>query len=266
TVNMYVTVPYPIGATASDDESGLQSIQWTKVSGAGDPGFADAGSASTTIDIEQKDEGEYVLELTAVDRAGNTSASEKEVLWDRTPPPAPSMGSMTSPTKYARPNWTWGPGAGSDGERVYRYRWNGGSWLNGENGSDATSYIPGSDLTPGGYTLAVSERDLAGNWSDEAKRYVYVDYPVWPQDGQAITDLTPKLNWYDYFGFNVTYDVYGREYGDTTWTQYGYGLSESELQVPGNMALPRNVTFDWKYTVPGGKVPYESPVFRFSTY
>lgn len=63
---------------------GAKTLTWTKVSGPGSLQFSAADAASTTISADQ--DGEYVIQLTAEDEAGNISADSFTWQYDHTPP------------------------------------------------------------------------------------------------------------------------------------------------------------------------------------
>ncbi|MDB5106477.1 MAG: hypothetical protein JWP91_4166 [Fibrobacteres bacterium] len=112
----------------------------------------------------------YILNVMAVDSAGNTSpATTYSILVDRTAPPAPVV-SGTTPT--GTPAWTWGAASGSDGARVYRYKLSTAAGYSVETSS--ASYSP-TGLVTGTYTLQVQERDQAGNWSGDGSFAIEVD-------------------------------------------------------------------------------------------
>jgi Bacterial Ig-like domain (group 2) len=102
----------------------------------------------------------YILAVTAVDSAGNLSApTSYSIFVDlKAPPPPVVSGNYGS----GRPTWTWSAAAGSDGARVFRYKFT--SAL--DYGAETTAtYLSSIGLAPGIYNLQVQERDLAGNWS-----------------------------------------------------------------------------------------------------
>ncbi|MEO7424037.1 MAG: Ig-like domain-containing protein [Fibrobacteria bacterium] len=106
----------------------------------------------------------YILAVTAVDSAGNLSApTSYSIFVDRKAPPTPVV---SGNTVLGAPSWTWSAAAGSDGSRLFRYRFATPTATIADYSAEtaATSYSP-SGLAPGLYNLQVQERDLAGNWS-----------------------------------------------------------------------------------------------------
>ncbi|MFW6231808.1 MAG: Ig-like domain-containing protein, partial [Spirochaetota bacterium] len=241
-VNMYVELDPPptISGTANDAASGVAAVRWEKANGSGTITFTSSTSLTTGVTASADDA--YTLRLRATDGAGNESTAEREFVWDRTPPPRPSMGSLSSPTSDRTPTWTWSPGTDSDGSGQFRYGWSGEYWFTGSSGSTATSYTPSGALSHGTHTLAVCERDAVGNWSEQNSRFVFVDFPVEPEDGATGVVRTPKIDWYDAGGFLPSYDLYGRAVGLTGWELYGSNLSYSHFYVPWDSPLPANTT------------------------
>jgi hypothetical protein len=112
----------------------------------------------------------YILAVTAVDSAGNLSApASYSIFVDRKAPPTPVVSGSTI---LGAPSWTWSAAAGSDGSRMFRYRFAPAPVtppatapvVDYSAETAATSYSP-VGLAPGLYNLQVQERDLAGNWS-----------------------------------------------------------------------------------------------------
>ncbi|MEO7959599.1 MAG: hypothetical protein ABIW76_23215 [Fibrobacteria bacterium] len=126
--------------------------------------------AGQTYTLSNPTNQSYMLSVVALDTAGNKSASaDFTILVDRAAPPAPSV---TGTTLTATPAWSWGPGTGSDGAKVYHYKLSTATTYSAE--TSATSYSP-TGLGTGKYTLLVQERDAAGNWSVDGSLAIEVD-------------------------------------------------------------------------------------------
>lgn len=70
-------------------DNNLDSIEWTKVLGPGTVIFGTPNAAVTTISANT--DGNYVLRLTATDKAGNSAFDEMTLSWDTTPPAVDSF-------------------------------------------------------------------------------------------------------------------------------------------------------------------------------
>ncbi len=126
--------------------------------------------ASTAYTLPNAANGTYILNVLESDSAGNLSTGASySIFVDRTAPPTPSV-SGTTPT--GNPTWSWTPGAGSDGAKIYRYKLSTAAAYSTETNS--TSYSP-SGLATGSYTLQVQERDGSGNWSGDGTWKIDVD-------------------------------------------------------------------------------------------
>lgn len=75
--------------TATDEGSGIATLQWSLVSGPGTVTFGSANSRTTTIVADEI--GTYVIRLTATDNAGNTSSDDFTLTWVEDPASAPSF-------------------------------------------------------------------------------------------------------------------------------------------------------------------------------
>jgi len=136
-------------------------------------------------------EGTYRLYVEERDAVGNWSAdSFFDIFVDMTPPVPPAV---TGPavTNNTRPEWTWNPSGGGNG--VYRWMLDGlGSWAE----TSLLSLTAATDLTEGSHTLAVQERDAAGNWSLSGTSTVAIDLtpPAVTVTSQITNDTTPAIS------------------------------------------------------------------------
>lgn len=67
-------------ATASDADSGIANYVWSKVSGPGNITFGTPDAEDTTILADEG--GEYVIQLTVTDNAGNSGSDTMRLIWD----------------------------------------------------------------------------------------------------------------------------------------------------------------------------------------
>jgi hypothetical protein len=112
------------------------------------------------------DYGRHSLEVQERDTAGNWSSFGSWTLevvdpGDKVPPEAPEVDGPER-AEILRPTWTWRSGGGGAG--VFRHRLD-DSDLSGSPETRDTAWQPASNLSVGGHTLYVQERDAAGNWS-----------------------------------------------------------------------------------------------------
>lgn len=83
--------------TATDTLAGIESIQWSQISGPGIITFSDLSLINPTISADL--DGEYTIRMTVTDLAGNTSFDEFSLVWDTTPPTVTTDGdSQTNQT------------------------------------------------------------------------------------------------------------------------------------------------------------------------
>ena len=114
-------------------------------------------------------DGEHILEVSAIDSFGNKSEKGiSKVVVDTTPPTLPNISAPSSPTNNKRPAWTRNENAD-----VSKY----GVVFSGdaETFTTDTSFIPSQDLNDGSYILQIRAYDEAGNVSDYVASLVVVD-------------------------------------------------------------------------------------------
>jgi hypothetical protein len=70
--------------TRSAQIQGANTITWTKIQGPGQLQFSPSNAATTTISADQ--DGEYIIQVTAEDEAGNSAADSFTWFYDHTPP------------------------------------------------------------------------------------------------------------------------------------------------------------------------------------
>ena len=153
--------------------SGLNSasITWTQTAGpaGGIINFNGGQTGTLTPTVSANLDGEYELELTVADLAGNTTSNSIVFIWDTTEP-NPVTVSGADRTPDLTPTWSWtSGGGGGNGTFEYQLEYNGSpvsgyEWQTTQN----TYFTPGANLSNGlTYTLYVREYDEAGNYSDE---------------------------------------------------------------------------------------------------
>ena len=86
--------------------------------------------------------------------------------------------------------------------------------------------------------------------------------PVIPADRSTLVRRDTDLDWRDYLGPLVKYDVYLGPNTTRFYTKVGSDLTVSELANPGS--LTGLATYDWYY-VAKSKSTYTSPVYSFTT-
>jgi hypothetical protein len=70
--------------TRNAEVQGAKTIKWTKIQGPGQLLFTPDNAALTTISADQ--DGEYIIQVSAEDEAGNSAADSFTWFYDRTPP------------------------------------------------------------------------------------------------------------------------------------------------------------------------------------
>ncbi|HEY6000332.1 MAG TPA: right-handed parallel beta-helix repeat-containing protein, partial [bacterium] len=184
-------------------------------------------------------EGAYSAVMTATDLAGNTLAVNQSVFtYDATPPQAPTVSPVTSPTNNANQTLAGTKGANS------------GIWINGaaavaaNDASTTWSYL--YHLAAGTNTLSITSRDVAGNQSGAVTvTIVYDDVAPLPVSNLTAngsgTGTTVALNW-------TGYDEQGQ--GDVDYYKI-FVLDHLFTQVSG---VPPTATVDagtFTYTATG---------------
>ncbi|MDR3578684.1 MAG: Ig-like domain-containing protein [Oryzomonas sp.] len=149
-----------ITITGSASDTLNQTYHWSQTSGPGTVSFSAPNSLTTQVTANQN--GQYVLQLTATDSAGNTAASTMNLTWD-----------TVSPVVSAGPNLvTNGTGTititGSASDALgLTYQWN---QVSVSPGPGTVSFTASNSLATqvtasqdGLYTLQLTATDAAGN-------------------------------------------------------------------------------------------------------
>jgi hypothetical protein len=194
---------------------------------------------SYSLTLASDDQNKWVY-LYARDLAGNQASSGGStpydtIILDTVPPTAPTV--TVTPGFYdTTPTWSWSGGGGGNG--IYKYALDGGTAIE----TSATSFTPPSALSEASHSLAVWERDAAGNWSAASTRSVRVTQ-VLPYDGQTRVSRTPTLEWRA-FSSATSYELQvqvGIKSWNTIITQAGRAYS-----IPKLNELSGNTTYTWR--------------------
>lgn len=191
--NQEITIDFNGGdGSISESGSGLASTVWSKGSGPGTLSFTNPTEKVTNVSANI--DGDYVINLSAFDVAGNFSTVQLPLLRDIVAPAAPDLTGPTL-TPSVRPNWFWSTGGGGMG--VYQWNLDTDADPDWSAETDDTTFSPSDDLlgTPPGidHTLSVRERDIAGNWSAPSDWTVEVDTSAKTPPEIAINDAYPTI-------------------------------------------------------------------------
>lgn len=177
---------WTVPATAVAMQRRLDGQAWVAISGLENPSWAPEAVLT---------EGTHLLELRAIDLAGNVSAvGSRQIVVDLTAPPPPSL-SGTTPTNNTTPTWSW---QASDDSVAVRYKLDSGQWYSVP--WPASSYFcPSFSLSESPHTLYAEVVDSAGNVSAPASLAIVVDLtpPTSPTVSGAspTNDTTPTWSW-----------------------------------------------------------------------
>jgi fibronectin type 3 domain-containing protein len=261
---VYDTTPPPVPAqpSATSPTKSKPALSWTSVSGAatynvyrGATLLGNTAGSSFT-DTALAADGSYDYTVTSLDALGNESAPSpvRTVVYDTTPPPAPSQPSATSPTN-SKPALTWGSVSGASTYDVYR-----GATLIGNTAS--TTFTDSALAADGTYTYTVTSLDGLGNESAPSlgKSVTYdTTPPAVPAQPSAAspTKSKPALNWTSVSGA-ASYNVYrgGSLVGNTAVASFtdsalvadgSYDYTVTSLDALGNesaASAARTVVYD----------------------
>jgi Bacterial Ig-like domain (group 2) len=214
-------------------------------------------------------DGPKTITRTAKDAAGNTTTISITVFRDTKAPGKPLVFAAT-PVNTKSPAFSWqGTGGGAG---IFRYQ------IDAEPGnaqtptSDTTLVWP-ADLSDGGHTLFVQERDSAGNWSASGQKRVVIDVtaPAAPKvtlQGPSTTNktaitftLSPADEGMPRFRYRVDVDKFDAGFtslADTTVTlSLGEGphtLYVQQLDSAGNASKSGSATVTIDTTGPSKPV------------
>jgi hypothetical protein len=277
-VNQGTAFPVIVNATVNDATSGVDTdeFSWSKPAAVkmddiqivhADKGFTSVSTQTAITSVST--DGVYTLTLDAEDLAGLPVSDSLTLTVDRVPPGTPTWneaGTTDSPVvNVSSITWDWNTGGGGSGN--YQRRLDGGIWYN-TSSSVYTATWKTVTAAYGPHTLSVRERDIAGNWSSEANRTIYVSPDVVPRWGQVNVSTSTDLDWPTVSGIGIKYDVYFWESGSRPPSSPVATVTTSELTNPGTLDSLTN--YSWYYVAYHmfGKikvVDYTSPTFTFTT-
>lgn len=157
--------PIPTTAQAEDERSGVFELMWhfdgTPIAEIQNPKPEEPFAAETTLVADAIAEGPHTVNVTAFDRAGNSTVGSTLVVVDRT---APETLIITGPPPKSAARTVTFTVSGSDAwsalDRLdYAWRLDEGAW----SAFDARAVITLSDLVSGEHRFEVKARDWAGN-------------------------------------------------------------------------------------------------------
>lgn len=156
-------------ATVDGAIAGVASYTWSQISGPGTITFGTSNSEDTTI-ISNTD-GNYVIQLTVVDNAGNSNSDTMNLTWDATPPSIPihiSPANGSFKTTSSLTSIDWSDVTDTNLPVSYYYQ----SDLDGSfvtpaytSGALTTSNISATGTPEGTYYWRVRAKDTLGNSS-----------------------------------------------------------------------------------------------------
>jgi hypothetical protein len=279
TINQTTSLPVIISATVEDATSGvdISDFSWSKPAAVAlsnlqitnaTKGYKSVSTQTSITSVST--DGVYTLTLDAEDRAGWPVSDSLILTVDRIPPDTPTWneaGTTDSPVVDVKSiTWDWVSGGGGSGN--YQRRLDGGIWYN-TTSSIYTATWKTVAAAYGPHTLSVKERDSADNWSNSASRTIYISPDITPRWGQTNVLATTGLDWPDFSGTLIKYEVYFWESSGTVpKTPIATNLVDSELLNPGKLDSLTN--YSWYYVAYHmlGRikiVDYTSPTFTFKT-
>ncbi|MGE0171914.1 MAG: Ig-like domain repeat protein [Oligoflexales bacterium] len=188
-------VQVTLNGSASDAQTGIQSVQWTKVSGTGTITFGTATATSTTVSASA--DGTYVLQLAGTNQANGTTNDQMTFIWDTTPPTVNAGADLTIRTSTAINATTSGAAT---------FAWTKVSGPGTVTFTAATSEDTSvSANTDGSYVIRLTATDAAGNSATDDVTMVWDTVaPTATISGQPTgTNGTTVLN-IDVLGTGVT--------------------------------------------------------------
>lgn len=180
-----VNVPTSLNGSATDNSGTDINYKWTKISGPGTVNFDSSDIDPAALASADKD-GEYTLELTATDKAGNSSAKQIKFTWDSTVNPVKDLYLVTG-DGFVDVHWTNPADADFAGVKIFR------STVSGELGTElatvaktSNSYEDIAILNGTTYYYTVKAVDDLGNVSDPS-----VQIAATPQAARLALLTTP---------------------------------------------------------------------------
>jgi hypothetical protein len=253
--------------TATDGAgSGIEEYEWT------DPGAAGLTfSASDELypHINAPSDGTYTARLRVKDYADNWSANCDVTIKRDTV--APVVTFVVDPSEYAdwwelkehptvkqMPTWKWT--ASEAGTFDVNLTDSGGRSIIREEKYKELSYTYGKQFENSLYTLTVTERDTAGNWSASSKSWTFLVTPVIPMPNSTEVPRTLYIQWRAYPGA----DHYHLTPGGGSLPPVI--VTTNRWPAAGTTTIPAD-KYEWSYMAHNSLegLLYRSPKYTFST-
>jgi hypothetical protein len=197
-----------------------------QIDGEGEDGWTET-TGTVLAPADPLAEGIHTMYVQERDEAGNWSASGERAVEIDTTNPNPPVVTAPARTSLVRPMWTWV--SGGNGNGTYRYQLDSedeGGWTV----TKTLSFVPGSDLAEGIYTLYVQELDDATNWSASGSATVSVEpnAPDAPVVASPAITSNPQPTWTWSSGggsgnYRYQFDGEGGAWTPTTGTSFTPG-------------------------------------------
>jgi hypothetical protein len=254
----------PITTVSDGAGSGIEDYEWTDPYAAG-LSFSAADVQYPYINIGT--DGTYTARLRVKDYADNWSANCDVTIKRDTI--APVVTFAVNPSEYAdwwelkehptvkqMPTWTWtGSEAGTFDVNLTDI---GGRSLFRDEKFKETSYQYSKQFENSLYTLTVTERDAAGNWSASSKSWTFLVTPVIPMHKSTAVPLDLYCQWRAYTGAHH-YIFYLKGLEPVTVTAPRCPQTTTQTIPPGEY------TWYYKACDSRGATIYTSPTYSFAT-
>ncbi|MBW8684592.1 Ig-like domain-containing protein [Chitinophaga rhizophila] len=190
--NIYInTTTVPLTLTASDATSGIGNMSFAIDGGSFSTPEPFATSKNVTIPAV---EGSHTISYRVSDRAGNAISMGSTVIYDVTPPAAPTIQSgPATATTSSTATFTFAGEAGA----TFSTSLDGGGYAN------AGTPLTFTGIADGTHTLLVTQTDRAGNTSATAASYTWTVDNTPPQ----ITSVSVPANGYYRAGMSLVFKV-----------------------------------------------------------
>lgn len=167
----------PIPVSISFDEVVIDFTAASLTVSGATLGNFNASANTYTFDLTPTGDGPVSATIAAGaahDAAGNGNPlATFSVNYNSSLPSTPTV-TVASPTNDTTPTWNWSSGGGT-GAGTYRFKLDSSDLSTGSTTTTATSFSPGSALTPGTHTLFVQETDGGSLWSASGHQAVVID-------------------------------------------------------------------------------------------
>jgi hypothetical protein len=234
--------------TANVTEANIKSMLWEMKSGSTSGSFSFSSPTTATTSIYPNSiDGDYTIQFTVRDKAGNRVSDDMDYTVDRVAPGSPSITTISQTTVSTTLRWDWNPGSGTFSN--YERKLNTGAWTD----TDLTYYTLSLFKTAGN----VSAYDIHSiSYFPSTSAYLS------PANGSTGVSRYTNLDWPDFSGA-TGYLIYARMSGDS----YGspVTVSTSYLNAPTLLA---STTYNWYYKPYGRRttdILGTSPEYSFTT-